>query len=103
MHYSAAFGLVGGIVKADETMTTLAYLQQALMGLVSTCQRLMPLGQSQASRLVWQLKPTLFRIASRSKEVVPSIDEITMCTLVVGIGSRRDHSLGTGHFIRYRK
>ncbi|HZT99864.1 MAG TPA: urease accessory UreF family protein [Ktedonobacteraceae bacterium] len=48
-HYSAAFGLVGGIVGVDETMTTLAYLQQSLTGLVSVCQRLLPLGQSQAS------------------------------------------------------
>ncbi len=99
MHYSAAFGLVGGIVKADETMTTLAYLQQALMGLVSTCQRLMPLGQSQASRLVWQLKPTLFRIASRSEEAVPNIDEITMCTLLMDIGSMRHPFLATRLFI----
>src|SRR5437763_17168299 len=99
MHYSAAFGLVGGIVKADETLTTLAYFQQALMGLVSTCQRLMPLVQSQASRLVWQLKPTLFRIDSRSEEAVPNIDAITMCTLLMDIGSMRHHFLATRLFI----
>ena len=99
MHYSSAFGLVGGIVKADETMTTLAYLQQMLMSLVSTCQRLMPLGQSQASRLVWQLKPTLLSIASRSEEVVPNIDEISLCTLLVDIGSMRHPFLATRLFI----
>jgi len=99
MHYSSAFGLVGGIVKADETMTTLAYLQQMLMILVSTCQRLMPLGQSQASRLVWQLKPTLLSIASRSEEVVPNIDEISLCTLLVDIGSMRHPFLATRLFI----
>jgi urease accessory protein len=99
MHYSPAFGLVGGIVKADETMTTLAYLQQTLMSLVSTCQRLMPLGQSQASRLVWQLKPTLLSIASRSEEAVLNIDEITLCTLLVDIGSMRHPFLATRLFI----
>ncbi len=99
MHYSSAFGLVGGIVKADETMTTLAYLQQMLMSLVSTCQRLMPLGQSQASRLIWQLKPTLLSIASRSEEVVPNIDEISLCTLLVDIGSMRHPFLATRLFI----
>lgn len=98
-HYSVAFGLVGGIVEADETATTLAYLQQSLTGLVSACQRLMPLGQSQASWLVWQLKPTLFTIASRSEEVATNIDEITMCTFLVDIGSMRHPFLATRLFI----
>lgn len=98
-HYSAAFGLVGGIVGVDETATTLAYLQQSLTGLVSACQRLMPLGQSQASWLIWHLKPTLFTIASRSEEVATNIDEMSMCTPLVEIGSMRHPFLATRLFI----
>jgi len=66
IHYSPAFGLVGGVLDVSETATVLAYLQQSLMSLVSACQRLMPLGQSQASGILWHLKPTLIAIASRS-------------------------------------
>ena len=98
-HHSTAFGLVGGIVAVDETATTLAYLQQSLIGLVSTCQRLMPLGQSQASRLIWHLKPALITIASRSEEVATNIDEMSMCTPLVEIGSMRHPFLATRLFI----
>jgi urease accessory protein len=98
-HYSAAFGLVGGILEAGETVTTLAYLQQSLAGLVSACQRLMPLGQSQASRLVWQLKPMLLTIASRSEEVATEREEVAICTPLVDIGGMRHPFLATRLFI----
>ena len=98
-HYSAAFGLAGGIVKVDEKMTTLAYLQQSLTGLVSACQRLMPLGQSRASQLIWQLKPVLFIVASKSEEVAANMDEMSICMPLVEIGSMRHPFLLTRLFI----
>jgi len=45
----------------------MAYLQQSIAGLVSSCQRLMPLGQAAASRILWNLKPGIAR-ASLSEE-----------------------------------
>ena len=59
IHHAAAFGLVGGALDVDEDMTALAYVQQSLMGLVSACQRLMPLGQQRASDVLWNLKPAI--------------------------------------------
>jgi len=67
IHYSTAFGLAGGILELDEEATTLAYLQQMVTGLVSACQRLLPLGQSEAARLIWQLKPALLSAAQFSR------------------------------------
>src|SRR5437879_3702590 len=57
-HQSLAFGLLGGLLQIDETEVALAYLQQSLTGLVSACQRLLPLGQSQASQILWHLHST---------------------------------------------
>ena len=51
------------------------------------------------SWLVWQLKPTLLTIASRSEEVATQRDEITMCTFLVDIGGMRHPFLATRLFI----
>ena len=67
-HYSIAFGLAGGVLALEEDAIALAYLQQSLTGLVSACQRLLPLGQSEAARLLWVLKPALAAAAERSQD-----------------------------------
>ena len=99
IHYSPAFGLVGGVLEVCETATVLAYLQQSLMSLVSACQRLMPLGQSQASSILWHLKPTLIAIASRSEAAILNAEDITVFTPLLDIGSMRHPDLTTRLFI----
>lgn len=99
VHYSTAFGLAGSVLAVDESATVLAYLHQSLMGLVSACQRLMPLGQSQASKLVWQLKPVLIEIASRSDAAALTPDDIAVFTPLIDVGSMRHPILPTRLFI----
>ncbi len=99
IHYSPAFGLVGGALGIEETLVILAYLQQSLAGLVSACQRLLPLGQSQASRILWQLKPTLLSVAEQSKNATMNGDAITIFTSLLDIGSMRHPNLTTRLFI----
>lgn len=98
-HYSIAFGLVGGILDISEDMTVLAHLQQSLTALVSACQRLLPLGQQQASTILWRLKPTLIAIAQRSEEEANHPDTITIFTPLADIGSMRHPMLETRLFI----
>jgi urease accessory protein len=62
-HYSMAFGYVGGTLEVSELLTAAAYLQQTAAGLVSACQRLLPLGQQHATQLLWELKPAILAIA----------------------------------------
>lgn len=99
IHYSSAFGLVGGAFEMEETLVVLAYLQQSLAGLVSACQRLLPLGQSQASTILWRLKPTLLSIAEESKSVAMNSDDITVFTSLLDVGSMRHPNLTTRLFI----
>ena len=77
----------------------LAYLQQSLAGLVSACQRLLPLGQSQASRISWQLKPTLLSVVEQSTSVAMNSDDITLFTSLLDVGSMRHPNLTTRLFI----
>lgn len=99
IHYSTAFGLGGALLGVDETATVLAYLQQSLAGLVSACQRLLPLGQSQASAILWRLKPTLVEVAQSSKDLATHPEESAVFTPLLDLGSMRHPNLVTRLFI----
>jgi urease accessory protein len=59
LHYCVAFGAAGAVLDIPVDAVMLAYLNQSIAGLVSACQRLMPLGQVAASRILWNLKPAI--------------------------------------------
>jgi urease accessory protein len=65
-HYCLAFGLVAGLLGFDEHRTVMTFLHQLIAGMVSGCQRLLPLGQTEAARILWNVKPLIVEIADRS-------------------------------------
>jgi urease accessory protein len=67
LHYCIAFGATGAVFGVPVEALVLAYLNQSIGGLVSACQRLMPLGQAAAAKIIWNLKPAIAR-ASRNEE-----------------------------------
>jgi urease accessory protein len=69
LHYCIAFGAAGAAFAIPIDSVALAYLNQSITGLVSACQRLMPLGQAAASKILWNLKPAIARV-SLSEEAV---------------------------------
>jgi urease accessory protein len=91
VHYSIAFGGACAALAIDEDAAVLAYLQQSVAGLVSCCQRLMPLGQVAAARVVWNLKPAIEKAASQW--------EISCFTPLPEIASMRHPLLETRLFI----
>ncbi len=91
LHYSIAFGAACSALAIDEDAAVLAYLQQSVTGLVSCCQRLMPLGQVAAARVVWNLKPAIERAAAQK--------EISCFTPLPEIASMRHPLLETRLFI----
>ena len=76
LHHATAFGLIGGHWRLGEEATVLAFLQQMMTGLVSACQRLMPLGQQRAQSILWALQPivaaTAQRVATAEDEAPPA-------------------------------
>jgi urease accessory protein len=68
LHYCVAFGVAGAMLGISEHATALAYLHQSMTGLISACQRLMPLGQAAAAKILWNLKPAIAR-AAQNEEV----------------------------------
>jgi urease accessory protein len=59
VHLAAAFGRTGRALGVNSQTVAAAYLHQSLAGLVSACQKLLPLGQRQAGLLLWKLKPAI--------------------------------------------
>lgn len=92
--YPIAFGAAAAFVGIDETSVALAYLQQSIIGLVSACQRLMPVGQVAASRIVWNLRSAIQDAVSHSERL-----EVSCFTQLPELGSMRHTSLETRLFI----
>ena len=99
IHYSTAFGLTGGVLGLDRNMTVEAYLHQTLAGLISACQRLLPLGQTRASQILWNLKPGIVEAASQSEEPELSYDQVNCFTPMLDIAAMRHVTLRTRLFI----
>jgi urease accessory protein len=66
VHHNAAFGLASAALHFDEHQSTLAFLHQLAANLVSCCQRLLPLGQTGAGRILWNVKPVIAEVSNRS-------------------------------------
>lgn len=71
IHHSLAFGLASGALGFDGERAVLAYLHHSTANLVSACQRLLPLGQTDAARILWNLKPVMIEAANRSAGIAP--------------------------------
>jgi urease accessory protein len=99
IHHSVAFGLAGATLGIDEEATLLGYLHQTLTNLVSACQRLLPLGQNQATRMLWELKPVLAALVTEISDHEFDLNEVACFAPLLEVGSMRHPSLPTRLFI----
>ena len=97
IHHSAAFGLACGALKIAEERAVAAYLHQSIASLISACQRLMPLGQSAATKILWELKAAMIGAAARSAEF--SVDDVCCFMPVLEWGAMEHPGLTTRLFI----
>lgn len=97
IHLAAAFGAAGRALAIPPEAGAGAYLHQSLAGLVSACQRLLPLGQRQASRLLWDLKPAI--LASVDRAACASLHAAACFTPAIEIASMRHPRLSTRLFV----
>lgn len=97
VHLAASFGFVAGALEIETATACAAYLQQSITALVSACQRLLPLGQTQAHQILWDLKPAILRAAQQSRDMPPS--EVHCFTPLIDLASARHASLYTRLFM----
>ena len=97
VHHGPAFGLVCGALGIDESRAIVAYLHQSISSLVSACQRLLPLGQSEATRILWSLKPEILETAARSATC--HIDDAFCFMPILDWGAMEHPALSTRLFV----
>jgi len=70
-HHVIAFGYISALLGFDEDSAVAAFLQQTVASIVSSAQRLMPVGQRQAAFVQWAIKNEIVDItqASRSESI----------------------------------
>ena len=81
----------------DEKRAVLAYLHQSIACLVSACQRLLPLGQTEATRILWRLKPAIIETAARSATC--EIDDACCFMPLLDWGGMEHPALSTRLFV----
>jgi urease accessory protein len=97
VHQSTAFGLASAALGFDENNAVLAFLHQMSANLVSACQRLMPLGQTEAMRILWNAKPTMSETAAQSAEC--SLETVCCTMPLMDWGAMEHAALRTRLFV----
>jgi urease accessory protein len=97
VHLAACFGFVAGVFGIDPPTAVAAYLQQSMTALVSACQRLLPLGQTQAHQILWNLKPAIVRAAEYAVAASPA--NVNCFTPLVELASARHATMYTRLFM----
>ncbi|HLY27263.1 MAG TPA: urease accessory UreF family protein [Aggregatilineales bacterium] len=96
-HHCAAFGLTCGAWAIPPELAVAAFLQQSLVTLVSVCQRLLPLGQTDASHLIWEMKWAIAEVAQQCLDRNSLIPP--MFAPLLEVASMRHPDLSTRLFI----
>ena len=97
LHLAPCFGLVAGVMGIEPELSACAYLHQSVTALLSGCQRLLPLGQTRAHQILWDVKPALLDAAKRGSATRP---ELVACfTPLLDVASARHPTLHTRLFI----
>jgi urease accessory protein len=97
VHHSTAFGLACRLLGFSEERVILGYLHQSIANLVSSCQRLLPLGQTNAARILWDLKPAIIETANRSGTC--ALDDACCFMPLLDWGAMEHPTLSTRLFI----
>jgi urease accessory protein len=97
VHLAPCFGLTAGALEVDPELAAAAYLHQFVTTLLSCCQRLLPLGQTTAQAILWDLKPDILS-AARSG-VSSSVSAVDSFAFLPELASAGHPSLRTRLFI----
>jgi urease accessory protein len=97
IHHAAAFGLVSATFHLPETFAVQAFLHQSTASMVSACQRLLPLGQTAATHILWNLKPVIAEVSARS--ATHSLEEASCFMPLLDWGAMEHPALSTRLFV----
>lgn len=97
LHHSVAFGYTFGILAVDPDLTVSAFIHQCVLNIISAAQRLLPLGQIQAGRIAWDLKPAMLDALEQTRNT--SFTKVCSFAHLPDMASMRHPCLPTRLFI----
>jgi urease accessory protein len=97
LHHAVAFGYTLGILGLEADLAVAAFLHQSVLNIVSAAQRLLPLGQIQANRIAWDLKPAILEAVKQTRNI--SYSSVRCFAHLPEIASMRHACLPTRLFI----
>lgn len=97
LHHAVAFGYTFGVFGVDADISVSAFLHQNVLNIISAAQRLLPLGQMQANRIAWKLKPAILNAMAQSRTL--SVTTVCSFAQVPEMASMRHSGLPTRLFI----
>jgi urease accessory protein len=97
VHLAPCFGLAAGVMSVDPALAAASFLQQSLTTLISCCQRLLPLGQTRAHEILWNLKPAIADAARVASHAIPH--DVFCFAPLLDLASARHPRLHTRLFI----
>jgi urease accessory protein len=97
LHHSVAFGYTLGMLSIPADLAVSSYIHQCVANTISAAQRLLPLGQTQAGRIAWDLKPAILEAVKQTQNISFS----TVCSFahLPEMASMRHSCLPTRLFI----
>lgn len=96
-HHVLVFGFVGALLGFNEEETVAAFLHQAIAAMVSSAQRLMPVGQRQATALQWAIKVQIVSVVKGSRSL--DLNSVGSFLPFLDIASMRHPRLETRLFL----
>lgn len=96
-HHVLVFGYVGALLDFDQDETVAAFLHQAIAAIISSAQRLIQVGQRQATALQWTLKPAIVSVVETTRN--QDIDSAGSFMPFLDIASMRHPQLETRLFL----
>jgi urease accessory protein len=97
LHLPPCFGFVAGALEISASTAAAGYLQQSITTLISACQRLLPLGQTRAHQILWNLKPAIAHAAELGVSSAPA--HVSCFAPLVDLASARHATLYTRLFM----
>jgi urease accessory protein len=97
LHHSVAFGYTLGILAIDADLTVSAFIHQCVLNTISAAQRLLPLGQIQANRIAWDLKPAILEAVKQTRNI--SLSTVCSFAHLPEMASMRHSCLPTRLFV----
>jgi urease accessory protein len=86
MQYPCCFGYVAAVLGVPRNLAVAAFLHQSVAALISSCQRLMPLGHTHAQAILYRLKPHIAAVAAHAvtagidvPSFTPLLETASMC------------------------